>query len=109
MARAQRAVEDALNRSRRDLRLTCWRVQIDKPKMLHRARVAAKVCRYQPEIAPSPGVRMRQRELPGLQRLQKGLGVITDLMLLQAELARHVRKHVGARRELGALQERIEY
>ncbi len=109
LARARRAVESALNRSRRDLRLACRRVQIDKPKRLHRVRVAAKVCRYQLEIAPSLGVRTRQPEVPGLQRLQKGLGVITDLMLQQAELARYVRKHPGARRELGALQERIEH
>ncbi len=108
MVRAGRAVEAVLNRSRRNLQLACRRVQIDGPKMLHRARVVAKVHRYQLEIAPSLGAQKLKGELPGLRRLQKGLGAITDLMLLQAELARYVRKHPGARRELGALQERIE-
>ena len=74
---------------------------------LHRARVAIKVCRYQHEAAAALGVRVRPDELRSLRRLQRELGAVTDLELMQHEIRRHARRHPGQRRALAPILRRI--
>ncbi|MDE2252390.1 MAG: CHAD domain-containing protein [Gammaproteobacteria bacterium] len=101
------AVRACLDRSRQAVRAACRRMCKGGMKALHRARVAIKACRYQFELAPALGARVRPAELRVLRSLQKQLGAITDLELLRRETKQSARRHPGRRRALGQIRRRI--
>ncbi|HVN98445.1 MAG TPA: CHAD domain-containing protein [Steroidobacteraceae bacterium] len=106
-ARPADGARGCIDRSRRNVRAACRRMRTGGIEALHRARVAIKLCRYQLDLAPRLGLRVSPGERLTLRRLQKELGAVTDLELLQHELKRFARHHRGQRRALAQARGRI--
>jgi len=106
-ARPVDSVRGCIDRSRRQLRAACRRMRTGGIAALHRARVAIKLCRYQLDMAPKLGLRVSPGERRTLRRLQKELGAVTDLELVQHELERFARRHRAQRRALAQARRRI--
>lgn len=91
-----------------EVRRRLARMDPDRPRSLHRLRVAIKRLRYVVEIAGdvSPGVRVSAQ--PTLRSLQRRLGAIHDADVLAARVGRFARRRRKHLRDVRAFKTRIE-
>jgi CHAD domain-containing protein len=84
------------------------RVDPERPRTLHKLRVAIKQCRYIAEIAEevAPGIQVPAQ--PALRSLQRRLGAVHDADVLGDRIARFGKRHRKHRKALRTLQARVE-